>query len=128
MEEESDDSNNVLPLENWRGNDTAEEGTGDTATSETLPEISAADTEHMKLYESIIGLYDGLGVLLSIKMEYGEFGKWKWLKSPRFWFAMFVLANSWISITYTVYYHYRKGDYTKILEPLSLVSLISGVR
>lgn len=91
--------------------------------NEDSPKTKPDDTEHMKLYNKIMGYYVLLGKVVAMDIAYN----WRWYKKILFWIAVIDLMFCWICMAYTIAMHIRNDDQVRILEPLALSGIAASV-
>lgn len=85
--------------------------------------IDAENTEHMLAYKTTMRLYGVFAKVYGITVDYS----WRPKRSFMHWFTWVLLSCAWFSIIYTVYFHYARGNFKRILEPLAIGGISSSV-
>lgn len=124
-------ANNVEPLANWADAKNLNfelvpekvlvpDHLKGSVNDKSLSKIKAEDAEQMRSYKKVMEIFGYLEFLFGIKLSYD----WKMGRNFMFWVMSFSLSFAIFSIPYTVYVHYKNGDYARILEPLAIKSEI----
>lgn len=85
--------------------------------------LDPEETDHMQSYNQIIKFFAILGKFFGTRISYD----WEPKRYFMYWFTFVLLGISSFHIIYSIFYHYRRGDYMRIIEPFAVSGMMVSV-